>query len=152
MGQELERIDYLDLFNVIRYTWGRGEGTKFKLPDLRGLFLRGAGQNSENEFHYKQGKNYTVGKMQLDTMKSHDHNVIDNGHFHKIKLGTTATHNDGGCAPKFADCNKGFHPTSELTKSNTQIQESKANIQIERQGSEESRPKNAAVNFLIKFK
>lgn len=43
-GAELSRTSYADLFGVIGETWGAGDGsTTFTLPDLRGRFLRCAG-------------------------------------------------------------------------------------------------------------
>ena len=60
-GQALSRIEYKDLFAVIGTNFGSGDGsTTFNLPDLRGEFLRGAGNNS----HAYQGNGGTVGQHQ----------------------------------------------------------------------------------------
>lgn len=41
-GQLVSRAIYLDLYRIIKYTFGRNEdGTQFALPDLRGEFVRG---------------------------------------------------------------------------------------------------------------
>ena len=60
-GTELLRADYLDLFDVIGTSFGTPSAdTKFKLPDLRGEFLRGAGTNSRTN----QGNGGIVGAHQ----------------------------------------------------------------------------------------
>lgn len=48
-GQEVSKTQYADLYNIIgnKYAYGRTAPTgMFYLPDLRGMFIRGAGQNS----------------------------------------------------------------------------------------------------------
>ncbi|WP_151946586.1 phage tail protein [Aliarcobacter butzleri] len=40
-GQEVSRTTYKDLFDVIGTTYGSTTGTTFKVPDLRGEFIRG---------------------------------------------------------------------------------------------------------------
>lgn len=49
-GREVSRSQYLNLFNAIGICWGEGDGhTKFNLPDLRGMFLRGVSGDSGND-------------------------------------------------------------------------------------------------------
>lgn len=79
-GQEVSRATYKVLFDIIGTTYGDGNGsTTFKLPDLRGEFLRGTGTNS----HTNQGNGADVGKHQDGT----GHQYTDNYHwgfgFHK---------------------------------------------------------------------
>ncbi|HZY09364.1 MAG TPA: phage tail protein, partial [Ilumatobacteraceae bacterium] len=46
-GSNVSRTTYADLFAAIGVTWGPGDGsTTFKLPDLRGRSLLGAGVGS----------------------------------------------------------------------------------------------------------
>ena len=60
-GQALSRTEYHELFEVIGTAFGTGDGsTTFNLPDLRGEFLRGVGNNS----HTNQGNGGTVGEHQ----------------------------------------------------------------------------------------
>jgi Microcystin-dependent protein len=43
-GSAVSRTTYAELFSAISTTWGVGDGsTTFNVPDLRGMFLRGAG-------------------------------------------------------------------------------------------------------------
>ena len=49
-GSEISRTEYANLYDVIGVCWGVGDGsTTFNLPDLRGLFLRGVSGNSGND-------------------------------------------------------------------------------------------------------
>jgi microcystin-dependent protein len=67
-GQSLDKVSYLDLFNVIGYTYG-GSGNSFNLPDLRGEFLRGW----DNGRGIDSGRAF--GSLQLDEFKSHSHGI-----------------------------------------------------------------------------
>lgn len=44
-GASLLRADYVDLFAAIGTTHGAADGTHFNVPDMRGLFVRGAGSH-----------------------------------------------------------------------------------------------------------
>jgi hypothetical protein len=68
---------YADLFAAIGYTWG-GTGATFKLPDLRGMFLRGTGNNAT----WKTAGGGVpsapvVGGYQVDMFAQHNHNILD---------------------------------------------------------------------------
>lgn len=67
-GQSLDKVSYLDLFNVIGYTYG-GSGNSFRLPDLRGEFLRGW----DNGRGIDSGRAF--GSLQLDEFKAHTHGM-----------------------------------------------------------------------------
>lgn len=69
-GSLVSRATYAALFAAIGALYGAGDGaTTFKLPDLRGEFLRGA----------DGGRGVDVGRVlgsgQLDSLKSHDHGL-----------------------------------------------------------------------------
>ncbi|WP_439036061.1 phage tail-collar fiber domain-containing protein [Acinetobacter sp. PC34] len=71
-GATISRTAYADLFSVIGTTFGSGDGVNtFRLPDLRGEFLRGwddgRGIDSGRAF----------GSWQPDDFKSHSHKVLD---------------------------------------------------------------------------
>jgi microcystin-dependent protein len=57
------------LFNVIGYTYGGASGSTFKVPDFRGMFLRGYGTN----FTYSTYASSSIASLQSDTIKSHSH-------------------------------------------------------------------------------
>ncbi len=43
------------------------------VPDLRGMFLRGASRNSESDFRYKDDEQRLPGTVQEDTFEAHNH-------------------------------------------------------------------------------
>jgi microcystin-dependent protein len=69
-GRSLNKSIFVDLFNVIGYTYGGG-GTSFNLPDLRSQFVRG----------WDHGANIDTGRAfgskQDDAFKSHTHNLAN---------------------------------------------------------------------------
>jgi len=66
-GDLISRTTYADLFTAVGTTYGAGDGVStFKLPDLRGQFLRGVGGDSwafgTNQTAYAGSNTYTFGK------------------------------------------------------------------------------------------
>ena len=101
------------------------------VPDLRGTFLRGAGQNANAGFQYGGDAGRTVGSGQGDDFKSHAHTLDDytfaesyNGNWGWYGSGKTDT--DNGPMDPYR------HDTFAT-------------------GGEETRPKNIAVNWIIKY-
>lgn len=69
-GSELSRTTYSDLFTVIGETYGVGDGsTTFKIPDLRGEFIRGF----DNGRGVDSGRG--IGSNQDDDFKNHSHGM-----------------------------------------------------------------------------
>jgi len=75
-GTAVSRTTYARLFAAIGTTWGSGDGTTtFNLPDMRGMFLRGAGVNATQS--KAAGGNFaggSVGTYQQDQAQGHWHN------------------------------------------------------------------------------
>jgi hypothetical protein len=101
------------------------------VPDLRGIFLRGAGQNANGGFRYSGDAGRTVGSGQGDDFRSHAHTLDDytfaesyNGNWGWYGSGKTDT--DNGPMDPYR------HDTFAT-------------------GGEETRPKNIAVNWIIKY-
>lgn len=68
-GTAVSRTGYSELFAAIGTTYGVGDGsTTFNIPDLRGIFARGAGTNPSNA-----SNTTTMGNRQLDDFKAHVH-------------------------------------------------------------------------------
>lgn len=68
---------YADLFNAIGYTWG-GSGINFAVPDLRGMFVRGAGTNTNPNYKTTTGQSPigpAVGQAQKDNFQAHRHSL-----------------------------------------------------------------------------
>jgi len=71
-GSAISRASYAELFAAIGTTYGSGDGsTTFNLPDLRGIFARGAGSQTIGGIGYSA----TLGNKQNDAMQGHVHNV-----------------------------------------------------------------------------
>jgi microcystin-dependent protein len=139
-GTAVSRSTYAALFAAISTTYGVGDGsTTFALPDLRGYFVRGSGTNSDGT---AAG---TFGVKQADDLKSHTHGVTDPGHVHIFTTyRNTADVSQGGAIQGFANFNTG-------SGSVTQAQNNTTGISINSTGGTETRPKNIAMLYCIKF-
>ncbi|PWE20209.1 hypothetical protein DF188_08525 [Aliarcobacter skirrowii] len=83
-GQEVSRTTYKDLFDVIGTTYGFTSGTTFKVPDLRGKFVRGNGSTTFNSGGYG---NVTHSSAGLGVVQG---DAIRNLYGHVSGMGTTA--------------------------------------------------------------
>lgn len=78
MGQFLDSVEYSELFKVIGYKYGKS-GTKFKLPDVRGMYFRGVGLGSFITNHEKFKRHYIekevpkLGEVQKQMVARHKH-------------------------------------------------------------------------------
>lgn len=69
-GSAISRSQYYELFTAIGTIFGIGDGsTTFNLPDLRGIFVRGAGSQTFGSVTYSG----TLGTKQNDKMQGHRH-------------------------------------------------------------------------------
>ncbi len=133
-GQEVSRAEYPALFEIIGTLWGDGNGhSTFNLPDLRGQFLRGADMGAKIDPDASGRKTLRggvvgdrAGSYQADEFRSHFHYAY-------------VPHDQYGSGDDFAttstdDPDESFYPylTSET-------------------GGKETRPKNASVNYIIKY-
>ena len=139
---------YASLFDAIGTNWG-GSGTNFRVPDLRGYFLRGvAGTEGTDPDKTRRDRLYTggntgnvVGTYQNDALKKHSHGVTDPGHKHDVRVDDDVS-GENGIDENDSDNDDGTSSTES----------SKTNITIDEAGeSIESRPKNAYVHFIIKL-
>lgn len=114
-GSNVSRTTYAKLFAAIGTTYGAGDGsTTFKLPDLRGEFVRGLDQGRGVD----AGR--VLGSWQTDMLKSHSHSIPNQG---SGLVSASLTNGDG-------DSNT--YPTGAT-------------------GGTETRPRNVAMNYIIKF-
>jgi len=71
-GQAVSRTTYSALFGVIGTTYGAGDGsTTFNIPNFQGVFLRGAGTQTQNSVAYTAN---ALGTFQADALQDHNHN------------------------------------------------------------------------------
>jgi len=128
------RTAYPELFNVIGYSWGTTGTDLFRVPDLRGVFLRGVSSNSSDVFadpdkntrisrHSGGNIGNDVGSYQTDQFESHSHTnkntfIVD------------------GAANRYGGGSWGAYSQ---------------NPAINNTGGNETRPQNAYVNYIIKY-
>jgi microcystin-dependent protein len=145
-GSAVNRGSYSELFRAIGTTHGQGDGsTTFNLPDYRGRFLRGvdAGSGNDPDAATRTAMNTggntgnTVGSVQADENLLH-------GHLFRMGSGTGAGGYVGGLVT-----DNGVQKTST---DHTGAASATDGDQIAGSGGSESRPKNAYVNYGIRFK
>jgi microcystin-dependent protein len=117
---------YGALFSAISITFGGGDGvTTFKIPDLRGYFLRGLDTTGTVD----PTANRTLGSIETDSLASHSH---------------PATHLHGGTSTS----GNQFTAFSDID-GDTLV--STAAVTTQPFGGAETRPRNVAVNYIIKY-
>ncbi|MBD5542771.1 MAG: tail fiber protein [Lachnospiraceae bacterium] len=131
-GTEVSVKDYQALYQIIHNYYGKPSNTSlFKLPDLRGVFLRGTDytrgldpdKNNRSYSGYTGASGNQVGSMQGDQLRSHNHFM---GYLHKRSfLGANA--ND----KPIKNCDGNDYRTGDA-------------------GGNETRPVNLNVNYIIK--
>jgi microcystin-dependent protein len=146
------QAQYNNLYTAIGTFWGSGDGTSgsFQVPDLRGVFLRGVDGNAgvdpdrdasapPHELDGLDGKRYRrnnggnignmVGSYQRDQFLAHNHPISPN-HAYMDNDGNTNSCKGGDDNP---------------------VRYSRQNISTSAAGGSETRPKNAYVNYIIKY-
>jgi hypothetical protein len=125
---------YPELFDVIGYSWGTTNPDTFRVPDLRGVFLRGVNDDASDDFkdpdmsvrisrHAGGNIGNAVGSYQADEFESHSHTYKDL----LMKVGEEGYHAGGSHGG----------PSQNPPVNNT--------------GGNETRPMNAYVNYIIKY-
>ncbi len=128
-GVEVNRVDNAALFAVIGVTYGVGDGSlTFNLPDMRGEFLRGldnmgtvAGAAGKDV----DGTARTVGQLQTDAFKTHNHRL-------------------GGGAGLVGGGSQGYAASNNTSFSSNVYTYSNGN-------PSETRPVNMAISYIIKL-
>ena len=134
-GAEYAIADYGDLYTAIGTTWGaltNGSGgagsTHFRVPDLRGAFLRGIGTGTINGRNKVAGP--VIGAMQEDQFQGHGHNM-------RIYYGTAAY------GPRYGD-NQSFTNTVPIREP---VELNNGPVRY----GDETYPYNATVEYCIKY-
>ncbi|TDR82216.1 tail fiber protein [Paludibacterium purpuratum] len=156
-GSAVSRAAYSSLFAAIGTTFGAGDGsTTFNVPDARGVALRGV----DGSRGLDSGR--TLGSYQADAIASHSVGVSDPGHAHsgivtnntqignngsgtypnggKFTVSASSTYSGVGTAALYNNQGQAFGTTSSTTS-----------ISASYSGAAETRMKNLAVNFFIKY-
>jgi microcystin-dependent protein len=137
-GQAVTRTGtYANLFTAISTRFGAANGSSFNVPDFRGRFLRGVDGNGGRDpdrftrTAMKPGGAIqdNVGSVQDDTFKAHAHT------YDRMTTSVTAGAADTGSGQYILTAVTA-NPTATATNS---------------PGGNETRPKNANVNYIIKY-
>jgi microcystin-dependent protein len=147
-GRSVTRAMYPELFDALGTAHG-GNGTNFNLPDYRGRFLRGVDSGAMRDpdraarTAANSGGNTgdAVGSVEGDAYGSHRHGVTDPGHSHvQATTGGAGPFTELGTNSAGAD----YFPATRTLPETT-------GVSIQAAGGAETRPVNAAVNFIIKL-
>jgi microcystin-dependent protein len=138
---------YQKLYEAIGSLWGV-EGDNFKIPDLRGMFLRGTNEGRTDV--WKDPDTRAVGTFQTDENKVHNHTgstlSTDGAHTHTTPVPNTQR---GVAAVLNNDADYyRYNYTGNVTSSSDGNHSH--NLSIANSGIE-SRPKNAAIVYIIKY-
>ena len=135
-GRSLDSRAYPELFAVLGYLYGEGSGglsTTFQIPDYRGLFLRGADAGAGMDPGAAQrtaptgtGTFNGVGSLQCDAFQDHTHSYT------AAELATVSQ--TGQAASPLGSAQQTTSPNAPA------------------RFGPETRPKNVAVNYIIRYR
>jgi microcystin-dependent protein len=127
-GAAVSRLVYRTLFNAIGTTYGVGDGsTTFNLPDLRGRFVRGIDDGAGHD----AGR--VFGTTQADEFKAHNHTFTD----FASNVQNEVLSDTGGSGGNVSLPDAGTAYATNSAMNNT--------------GGTETRPKNIAMRYYIKY-
>ena len=158
-GQYISRTTYASLFAIIGTTWGSNASTNFRLPDLRGQFVRGwantssvdsgrsfaSSQSSQNLSH---NHSYSGGSVSVSGA-NHNHNI------RKISLQPSIANvgitlgSGQGYQIGYATNDSGNTGQAVLNSGNLTMTGS-VSLTINTNGGSEARPQNIAMMYVIK--
>jgi hypothetical protein len=169
-GRPVSRTEYSNLWEVIKDAWGEGDrGTTFNLPDLRGVFLRGVNYGRKDAYADPEagsrlslaGENAgnRVGSYQSDNIQTHSHqwgrgkadpadkNMVDLWSWKKNSGDVKALDRlAGNQIPKGSGKDDDFMDVANEPDGFWTKPEPSVGIR-----GTETRPKNAYVNYIIKY-
>ncbi len=153
---------YRALFDAIGSSWGGDGADGFRVPDLRGEFIRGMdngahvdpdtaavpnGQTNGRYAKYPNGNaGDNVGTYQSDTFRSHSHAITDPGHVHSMPQRVLIDQNGG--------FGHGGNPGAGSTQDSGDTKNTGSNttgVTVQPTGDRETRPANASVIFIIRY-
>lgn len=158
-GRNLNKYEYPELFNVIANTFGNEGNDNFKIPDLRGRFIRGWDPTATIDPQRRH-----LGTYQEDAIQSHDHSFYSK----RVSLSASGDHSHTAKATRIS-IDQGMlssvrvvqwlslsgDDTGSTTSNGDHTHELKLNGNPISQAnnartSTETRPKNCALLFCIK--
>ncbi|WJW80502.1 tail fiber protein [Bartonella sp. TP] len=149
-GSMLESAKYPQLYKIIGQNYGGGEGSKFALPDLRGVFIRG----------FDSGRGLDIGRIfgsfQADENKAHKHKLSleeigPHGHNRLVEWSEEGK----PAKPVHKDFPKMFNDDEGLYRGPDELEVTGKHthkITTVKQGASAGmRPKNISINYIIKI-
>lgn len=134
-GGEVSRTRYAALYAAVSNAWGTGNGTTtFHIPDLRGQFLRGVDHGARLDPDAGTRTNRLTGAVQAG-VGGVQHAVLGS-HSHETSFPVQHSDNGDGANYMLINC------------ASVASYQSKVSNEV---GGKETRPVNAAVNFIIKY-
>jgi hypothetical protein len=163
-GRPVASSAYPDLFLAVGQAWGNGTiatdghpenpddpGTDFNLPDLRGMFLRGANLARADGFQDPDAGNRVsvtggstgnlVGSLQTNALQNVTGDIGDFNTYAAIKGTSTGPFNRTPLGNNTGIGSGSSDPYTRVTM----------NLSFSARTSTETRPNNAAVNYIIKY-
>jgi len=126
---------YAALFAVISTIYGTVDGTHFNVPDMRGIFPRGAGTSGELLDANGDAFGGVLGTYQNDKFQGHYHNFA----IRKLTSdGAVNTFDNIGASPNTTKSNRVTAPITDGTNNTPRI-------------GTETNPANLVVTFIIKY-
>ena len=153
---------YQELYNVIGNQFGGTNNTDFKVPDYRGMFLRGTGTNAQTGYTTYIGQ--ALNTQQTHATQTHTHLATQAVHTHQIRFkgnGNSGVQSGGGSilfnpnGTSFGSPSSIDIKTGQRIDDGTQFENIAPAITVANSttsvNANETRPASYSVNFLIKF-
>ena len=138
---------YAALFAVIQTQYGSDSATTFKVPDLRGEFIRGWASDTTDGTR-DQGRG--IGSAQGGQNLSHNHTITstvnDSGHSHTISLAVRSNYAEPRNFGVGRDGNANNSDQTSTQTTGISVSSSASNA-----GGSEARPRNVAMMYIIKI-
>lgn len=158
-GSKVSRTEsrFRALFDVIGTTYGGDAVNEFRLPDFRGMFLRGVAGTRDDEYVDPDrderkppspetgnlgNRGNNVGSIQNDAFLAHEHPLHDPGHKHAVGIGRA-----GGGNLEGPQHGRHFYGYSKHWGTG----HTATGITMSASGGPETRPPNAYVHWIIKL-
>jgi microcystin-dependent protein len=152
---------YATLYAAIGTAFGGNAATRsFVLPDLRGRFLRGADNGTGHDPDAAQRTSSSaggntgamLGTLQGEGFASHTHGVVDPGHAHGVVAHSAMGETSIAVGGVWVDGGNNWALATNLgTPANVSAASAMTKITLQNAGGAETRPKNVAVNYIIKL-
>ncbi|MCW3789173.1 tail fiber protein [Plebeiibacterium sediminum] len=159
-GSEVDRDTYSKLFAAIGTAWGYGNmSSTFNLPELRGQFLRGVSGDSNydpdkgSRTAYNGGNSGNkVGSYQGSQFASHNHAASSsNAGNHRHTSYDYYWYDAGSDDDYGTPTGDGTGERRSTSRNTAYAGEHNHNITVNDTGGNETRPRNAYVNYIIKY-